>query len=115
MVKCKGCGKEAKYTAFGTKYCVQHYVETTDKEGIEASLYHDYIQDDPELLEAIKNRYPDLYKKYPVPFARASKAKKIWVKDQPLSRIKSSRKSNGFDCTIIEQKAYKFNSKDKRV
>ena len=56
-----------KYEGYDTP---KEYLENTDKEGIEAELFHDYIQDDVEVLKAIKKKWPDLYKKYPEPFKR---------------------------------------------
>ena len=70
--KCKVCKKPAEHynPDYKDYFCIKHYVESMDKEGIEASLYHDYIQDEPKILRQIKKQHPDLYKKYPNPFKR---------------------------------------------
>ena len=48
----------------------EEFVRSLDKEGIEAGLSRDYTSYDEAVMKSIKKLYPNLYKKYPLPFKR---------------------------------------------
>tara|TARA_Y100000310_G_scaffold213829_1_gene214843 strand:+ start:19001 stop:19216 length:216 start_codon:yes stop_codon:yes gene_type:complete len=67
--------KEKYYNPDYKKYydSAEEYVKSLDKESIEVSLSHDYINEGKEVMEVIKKLYSDLYKKYPAHFKRILK------------------------------------------
>ena len=70
MNKCRDCDKEGKYYNgdYTHYFCAEHYVENVGKECFETELVMDSINYDQAIMRALKDRYPDFYKKYPKRF-----------------------------------------------